>query len=602
MSKLKRPLRPTQAAKSDKQQPADEKSEPNGGRDSFRETIESIVIAFVLAFLFRTFEAEAFVIPTGSMAPTLMGQHKDLKCPECGFGYRVNASDEVPDEDTERIRDVDRREYALGLKQVAACVCPNCRYPFEFEPGTDEAPKSYKGDRILVSKFPSQLKRWDVAVFKYPENAKQNFIKRIVGVPDETVRIHRGDILVRRGDAADFEIARKPPEKVVAMLQTVYDNDYLLPWIEQRGVPPRWAPLDSAAEDEWQAASDGKSFASRGGGTTMAWLRYSHIVPTQAVWEKLFEGPLEADARSRLRPQLITDFYAYNAGFTVRDVRDLRDRWLELGHLGQNWVGDLAVECELTFGAGQGTVSLELVKGGRLFGCNLDLASGDATLSIDQLDGFRPLARGALAGAGTYQVRLANVDNQLLLWVNDRLVGFDASTAYNDLGNTVPDHRDLAPVGIGVRGAAVEVRHLRVLRDIYYIAIGHRDSAGNLADYSLRGIGPDEAALAAFLSTPDPRSWQRFNELRSLDLPLAEDEYLMLGDNSPRSKDGRSWTSTDDQGRREYYVKRDLLTGKALFVYWPHAWAPDWAVPVRVRGFEVNVPFYPNFGRMRPIR
>src|SRR5438067_1059753 len=43
--------------------------------DNWRETIESIVVAFVLAFLFRTFEAEAFVIPTGSMAPTLYGQH-----------------------------------------------------------------------------------------------------------------------------------------------------------------------------------------------------------------------------------------------------------------------------------------------------------------------------------------------------------------------------------------------------------------------------------------------------------------------------------------------------------------------------------------------
>ena len=51
---------------------------------AIRETIESVVIAFVLAFLFRTFEAEAFVIPTGSMAPTLMGRHKDLVCPKCG--------------------------------------------------------------------------------------------------------------------------------------------------------------------------------------------------------------------------------------------------------------------------------------------------------------------------------------------------------------------------------------------------------------------------------------------------------------------------------------------------------------------------------------
>ena len=62
---------------------------------AIRETIESVVIAFVLAFLFRTFEAEAFVIPTGSMAPTLMGRNKDLVCPECGCPYQVSASSEV---------------------------------------------------------------------------------------------------------------------------------------------------------------------------------------------------------------------------------------------------------------------------------------------------------------------------------------------------------------------------------------------------------------------------------------------------------------------------------------------------------------------------
>src|SRR5581483_10569112 len=60
-------------------------------RDSAREMIESVVIAFVLAFLFRTFEAEAFVIPTGSMATTLMGRHLDIDCPECGFRYQVGA-------------------------------------------------------------------------------------------------------------------------------------------------------------------------------------------------------------------------------------------------------------------------------------------------------------------------------------------------------------------------------------------------------------------------------------------------------------------------------------------------------------------------------
>ena len=41
------------------------------------------------------------------------------------------------------------------------------------------------------------------------------------------------------------------------------------------------------------------------------------------------------------------------------------------------------------------------------------------------------------------------------------------------------------------------------------------------------------------------------------------DEFLMLGDNSPRSNDSRLWQTT-------HSVPRHLLIGKAFFVYWPH--------------------------------
>src|SRR6266516_2119041 len=74
---------------------------PGWGR-SARETIESIAIAFALAFLFKTFEAEAFVIPTGSMAPTLMGRHKDVDCPKCGYRYQVSASEEESEDPQRR--------------------------------------------------------------------------------------------------------------------------------------------------------------------------------------------------------------------------------------------------------------------------------------------------------------------------------------------------------------------------------------------------------------------------------------------------------------------------------------------------------------------
>ena len=64
-------------------------------KEGQRETVEALVVAFILALLFRAFIAEAFVIPTGSMAPTLMGAHKDVFCDRCDMNFRIGASQEV---------------------------------------------------------------------------------------------------------------------------------------------------------------------------------------------------------------------------------------------------------------------------------------------------------------------------------------------------------------------------------------------------------------------------------------------------------------------------------------------------------------------------
>src|SRR5262249_15034573 len=147
--------------------------------------------AFALAFLFKAFQAEAFVIPTGSMAPTLMGRHKDLECPACGFRYSANASEEA---------NRDGREKNDPASQGVRCTCPSCRFPMTVDPldeTLEEDYPSYSGDRIWVSKVPYELmdpKRWDVVVFRYPGEAETYYIKRLVGLPNETVRIRHGDI------------------------------------------------------------------------------------------------------------------------------------------------------------------------------------------------------------------------------------------------------------------------------------------------------------------------------------------------------------------------------------------------------------------------
>ena len=69
----------------------------------------------------------------------------------------------------------------------------------------DDEP-SFKGDRILVMMFPYDLpflpgsgppERWDVVVFRYPEEPEVSYIKRLVGLPGETIRIYHGDVFVK---------------------------------------------------------------------------------------------------------------------------------------------------------------------------------------------------------------------------------------------------------------------------------------------------------------------------------------------------------------------------------------------------------------------
>jgi Signal peptidase, peptidase S26 len=67
----------------------------NEAKDTLRELMETVVFVVVLVLMLKTFLAEAFVIPTGSMADTLLGYHYKVSCDQCGYRNLVNASSEA---------------------------------------------------------------------------------------------------------------------------------------------------------------------------------------------------------------------------------------------------------------------------------------------------------------------------------------------------------------------------------------------------------------------------------------------------------------------------------------------------------------------------
>jgi hypothetical protein len=235
---------------------------------------------------------------------------------------------------------------------------------------------------------------------------------------------------------------------------------------------------------------------------------------------------------------------------------------------GLHWVGDLLLDATLDVEANQGELALELVKGGRHFGCRFDVSTGRAQMTIDGLPDFAPTAPTAVKGIGRHRVCLANVDRQLLLWVDEQLVPFSAATTYDDLGNELPTADDLAPAGVAARGAAVTVEHLRLARDIYYIALDSPATAyQSLSDYDFPASPWPAARFADFFASPE--RWAQgdlFAWRRSVEFPLADDQFLMLGDNSAASKDGRLWA---DDEYPHHYAPRDALIGEVRYIVWP---------------------------------
>jgi type IV secretory pathway protease TraF len=421
-------------------------------------------------------------------------------------------------------------------------------------------------------------RRWEVVVLKNAARPTPPFVKRIVGLPHESVQIIDGDVY------ANGQICRKSLDQQRAVRIPVFDNDYL------PNDPPQgqgdW--LIEPSSHPWKTEGQGHGFAIAGGGNAkdqsagkgeIAWLVFRHWVRRGGRYKT--EVPLAAlpadvhlartafaqvsfdSGRGRLvstgalagteRDRLL----ATNADSKVRAaINELYDRSHEgpvtddygynrAGSLVSLGVRDVMLACDVAFDSGAGEVLFEIGDGQETYRLSIDRSRKEAQLTArDRGQHLRTAACPQCAGS-TFKLELSIFDRQVAAAVDgvSLFPAWECPTARAE-----PPRR---PLRIGARGAAVRIAGLKVYRDIYYT----RGQGRHGVDRPIR---------------------------------LAADEFFVLGDNSPISNDGRSWA--------EGAVRISQLIGKPLVVHLPSR-------PGRFTfGGYTRYIRIPDFSRMRYIR
>ncbi len=250
-----------------------------------RSAIELSICFVIAVIMLRAFVLEGYLISTGSMAPGLLGFHRHLVCPACQLDFAYGVS--FDDSDGSGAGSITEPE---GERKFA--TCPNC--------GLDRidvsgVPNSH-GDQLLVQKHIYDLRpprRWEPIVFRNPASPGVAYVKRVVGLPGERIRVINGDVYI------NGEIARKDYPQQLAMRIPVSDlhhlasaDDWQMPWDVDDGWQSDAGALrlasraESAARDSSEAAEAGstapvshRTDSSTNGSSDSSgtqWIRFRH--------------------------------------------------------------------------------------------------------------------------------------------------------------------------------------------------------------------------------------------------------------------------------------------------------------------------------------
>jgi len=462
------------------------KDKKSSGRP-WRDNIEAVTISIVTIVLFKYFVLEAYKIPTGSMQPTLMGNEE------------------------------------TGIY-----------------------------DRVLVDKFSFHYRdpqRWEVAVFKYPLNRAQNFIKRIVGVGPEELKILDGDLwirpldAVRGGDTDGWHILRRPRNVLDTQLRE----------------------LDT--RDDWQLNVAGWTMD---GGDIVASAAGTAVFPRGSAPTGALRGN-SGGVRDGY-----TDGYPRKLAAKI-ESRNKRSR--------ENEVSDLRVTTTVRADAAATEVWVLLQEGPRRFRFRIPgpAAGADKRLSIDGFDpqgGMAPLEFRAdeawkLTAGRSYDVLAQNIDDELTFEVEGR------PTLTLEVPRATGSR--LSSATLGTEGGGARFGDPEVYRDIFYTSLGQKQTQWTIPEGSFVVLGDNSQ------DSSDGRDWTLAG-LRILDGP--DEGEVVRGNNrdreNPRWTDGPGGERTvfirDEQGELRWFeakdvqelgpvnaplVSRESIVGRAVLVVWP---------------------------------
>ncbi|GAB4387072.1 MAG: hypothetical protein Kow0022_18110 [Phycisphaerales bacterium] len=534
-------------------------------KTSVKETLTSIMIAFIVALVFRGFVVEGFQIPTGSMGPTLLGAHVRARSPISGYEWPVEPWVRTPGNAVAPVQ--------LGMT------------PTDPMTGIELPARDYKtlsGDRVFVYKYLEPLhspQRWDVTVFKVPTGVQENYIKRLIGMPNEQVALVDGDVFTHANEgepvgweADGWSIQRKPERTQRAVFQPVFDSEYT----------PRtsatFRPPFRGGTPGWSGLSDSPSYS------------FDRATPTTLEW--------------------------LNTVFRLDDYLPFN----EMPRSGQWWsrqdgrefpVSDIAMAFGYEPDSDNSTLSVHLTARGHEFRGTIVRDAGvvtavlqmrpksDADAPWTTLDQAKAPGR-ALSARRITRIEFWHVDQALWLFIDGRLVaGGPEKGAYDwtigqrleyatgrDLLQELHDQPRLNLTNVDwyrapslraeFAGSAFRLHRVRVSRDLYY-----RPELFTPNPNAWPGDPNTAAGNPALATHPDAP------------MLLGPDEFFFCGDNSARSLDGRLWGAAHPMvaqklGTGSGKVHRTMLIGRAFYVYFPS--------PQRRFGLPIL-----DFGRMRWI-